>query len=170
MRAAHAWAVLTVRCPSCAAERDRVVDSRPAEDGAAIRRRRECLACGERFSTYERVERAALAVRKRDGSVQPFDPDRILRGIRRAAANLDLPDADLTRAATRVEARVRARGARTVGTDQIGIEVLDVLRDLNHVAYVRFASVYKGFTSPDDFVRELATLEKADVPEPPRAG
>ena len=139
-----------------------MVDSRPAEEGAAIRRRRACLACGHRFSTYERVERAPLAVRKRDGTVQPFAPERVLRGIRRAAANLGLGEDELVRAAAQVEARIREAGARTVPSDRIGIEVLDVLRHLNPVAYVRFASVYKGFTSPDDFVRELATLEKAD--------
>lgn len=156
-----------MRCPYCSADDDKVVDSRPAEDGAAVRRRRECCACGQRFSTFERVEATPLNVRKRDGTVQPFDPQRVLRGIRRSAANLDLPAEALTHAAARVEGRIRERTGRVVDSEQIGIEVLDALRELNPVAYVRFASVYKGFTSPDDFVRELATLEKAEPPTGP---
>jgi transcriptional repressor NrdR len=148
-----------MRCPYCATERDKVVDSRPADDGRAIRRRRECTACGQRFSTYERVDHAPLAVRKRSGSLQPFDPDRLSAGIQKATANLDI-DADAVRyAAARVEAHLRAMGRAEIGSDVIGGHVLEALRALHPVAYMRFASVHKSFTSADDFARELAALD-----------
>lgn len=148
----------SVRCPYCAADEDRVIDSRPVEDARAIRRRRRCLACDQRFSTYERIEHAPLWVRKRSGDVQPFDARRIVDGMAKAATALDLDDHALQRAAAQVEARVRAAYAGEVPSEAIGSEVLAALRALHHVAYVRFASVYKGFTSTDDFVRELASL------------
>lgn len=149
---------LIMYCPYCAADDDRVVDSRPAEGGAAIRRRRECRACGQRFSTYERPEQAALSVRKHSGVEEPFDRTKLLAGIEKATANLLAPDA-ARRAAAQVEARIRGLGCREVPSALIGAEVLAALRDLNQVAYMRFASVYKGFTSAEDFVRELKGLE-----------
>ena len=155
-----------MRCPYCGGDRDRVVDSRPAEQGEAIRRRRECLNCRQRFSTFERTEHAPLTVRKRNGAAEPFVRDKVLTGMARAIKNLDVTHADILRAAAQVEAHLRAGGRREVTSEQIGTEVLTALRDLHHVAYVRFASVYKGFTSPDDFRRELATLEKAQPPKP----
>lgn len=154
-----------MRCPYCAVDDDRVVDSRPADSGAAVRRRRQCNSCGQRFSTYERPEQVSLNVRKRNGTVEPYDRSKVLAGIAKAT-NL-APDADVVvRAAAHVEAALRAVGGRTVGTDEVGTEVLAVLRDLDPVAYVRFASVYKGFTSPDDFRRELASLDKDAPPKP----
>jgi transcriptional repressor NrdR len=154
-----------MRCPYCAADNDRVVDSRGAEAGAAIRRRRQCRACGQRFSTYERIEQAALTVRKHSGAEEPFDQRKLLAGIEKATANLALPEDAPRRAAAQVEARVRALGRREVPSELIGAEVLTALRALHHVAYVRFASVYKGFTSPEDFVRELADLSYETSPE-----
>jgi transcriptional repressor NrdR len=159
--------VADVRCPYCAADDDRVVDSRAAEDGAAIRRRRACRACGQRFSTYERQEQTPLAVRKRNGSTEPFSREKVVAGISRATKNSAVDPEAVRRAAAQVEARVRATGRREVGSDTIGTEVLDALRALDPVAYVRFVSVYRGFTSPEDFVRELATLEKQAPPKPP---
>lgn len=157
-----------MRCPYCAADGNRVIDSRPAEAGAAIRRRRECQACGQRFSTYERVEQAALSVRKRSGTEEPFDRAKLLTGIEKATANLALSPDAARLAAAQVEARLRALGRREVPSKMIGAEVLVALRDLHQVAYVRFASVYKGFTCPEDFVRELEDL--GDHPlEQPRA-
>jgi transcriptional repressor NrdR len=150
-----------VKCPYCASDRDRVVDSRPADEGRSIRRRRECEACAQRYSTYERVEHAPLAVRKRSGSVQPFDPERISDGMHKATANLDLDPDEVRIAAARVEAHLRAMGRREIGTDEIGGHVLEALRSLHHVAYVRFASVHKSFTSADDFAEALATLKRA---------
>jgi transcriptional repressor NrdR len=155
-----------VRCPYCTADDDRVVDSRAAEDGGAIRRRRECLACGQRFSTYERAEHAALMVRKRNGLVEPFDRTKVRSGIEKATKNLTVEVDDVRRAGARVEAQLRGLGRREIPSEAVGAEVLAALRDLDHVAYMRFASVYKGFTSPDDFRRELASLEKEAPPKP----
>lgn len=154
-----------MRCPYCDGDDDRVVDSRAAEGGTAIRRRRQCLACGHRFSTFERAEHTPLMVDKRDGTVEPFDRDKVLSGIERATKNRPLDQDALRRAAAGVEARVRSLGQRTVASEEIGTQVLDALRALDQVAYVRFASVYKGFTSPEDFVRELAGLDQAALPE-----
>ncbi len=158
-----------MRCPYCATERDRVVDSRPSDDGRAIRRRRECMACGQRFSTYERVDHAPLAVRKRSGSVQPFDPDRIHSGMHKATAALEIEPDVVRYAAARVEAHLRAMGRAEIGTDVIGGHVLEALRTLHPVAYMRFASVHKVFTSADDFARELAELDDRgdDAVDPP---
>lgn len=147
-----------MRCPYCEADDDRVVDSRSCEDGRAIRRRRECRTCAQRFSTYERAEQLAVLVRKRSGEVEPFDRDKVATGMHRATKNLAVDEPDLRRALARVEARVRAVGKREVPSELIGAEVLSALRELDSVAYVRFASVYKGFTSTDDFARELASL------------
>lgn len=153
-----------MRCPYCAATRDKVVDSRPADDGRAIRRRRECGGCRQRFSTYERVDHAPLMVRKRSGSLQPFDSDRVSTGMHKATANLDLDPDDVRYAAARVEAHLRAMNVHEIGTDVIGGHVLEALRVLHQVAYVRFASVHKNFTSADDFARELAQLNEPAAP------
>ena len=143
-----------------------MIDSRATEAGEAVRRRRACNGCGERFSTYERVEPAPLRVRKRSGRLEPFDRDKVAAGMARATTNLPLDPRAVPRAVARVEGRLRERGRREVDSGVVGAEVLAALRDLHEVAYVRFASVYKGFTSPDDFHRELATLEKAAPPKP----
>ncbi|MGI9015705.1 MAG: transcriptional regulator NrdR [Euzebya sp.] len=148
-----------MRCPYCASDRDKVVDSRPAEDGRAIRRRRECNGCQQRYSTYERVDHAPLTVRKRSGSLQPFDAERVHSGMQKATANLDIDPDEVRFAAARVEATLRATGQSEIGSDVIGGHVLEALRSLQDVAYVRFASVHKGFTSADDFARELANLD-----------
>lgn len=150
-----------MRCPYCAATTTRVVDSRGTEDGAAVRRRRACQGCGQRFSTYERAEQLALTVRKRDGRQEAFDRDKVLAGITKATANLDVDADTVQRALARVEGRLHAGGARRVDSATIGDEVLTALREVHPVAVVRFASVYKQFTSPDDFRREL---ERLDLP------
>jgi transcriptional repressor NrdR len=147
-----------VRCPHCEADDDRVVDSRAVESGKGIRRRRECVACGQRFSTYERVEQQALVVRKRDGDVEPFDSAKLRAGMAKATT-LPIGHAALQAAAARVEARVRALGQAEITSERLGQEVLDALRRLDPVAYLRFASVYKGFTSTEDFRRELELLD-----------
>jgi transcriptional repressor NrdR len=154
-----------VRCPYCQADDDRVVDSRAAEQGAAIRRRRECGACGQRFSTYERAEQLAVTVRKRDGASEPFLRDKVEAGVLKATKNLEVDPDAVRRTVARVEARIRALGKREVDSEAVGAEVLAALRDLHEVAYVRFASVHEGFTSPQDFVRALAELERRSPPE-----
>lgn len=140
------------------------MDSRAAERGAAVRRRRECRSCRQRYSTYERPEQAPLAVRKRSGTVEPYDRRKVLLGIAKAT-NLPVEADTVVRAAARVEGTLRDLGVRVVGSDTVGTEVLAVLRELDTGAYMRFASVYKGLTSPDDFRRELASLDKDAPPK-----
>ena len=149
-----------MRCPYCDTDEDRVIDSRSAQDGHAIRRRRACLACGQRFSTYERVEQAPLLVRKRSGSVEPFDSEKVAKGMARATKNLALEPGAVRRAVAGVEGRLREQHRREVDSETVGAAVLDALRTLHEVAYLRFASVYKSFTRTEDFQRELAALER----------
>lgn len=154
-----------MRCPYCGGDEHRVIDSRDTDGGVAIRRRRACPDCGQRFSTIERAEQRALTVRKRGGGLEPFDRDKLAAGMRKAATNLPIGPGRLNRAVAQVEARLQALGRREVDSAQVGAEVLAALRELDPVAYVRFASVYKGFTTPEDFRRELAGL---DLVEPAR--
>ncbi len=153
-----------MRCPSCAGVDDKVVDSRSSEDGAAIRRRRECLACGRRFTTYERIEEIAVVVVKRNGTREPFDRAKVLAGLRSAAKNLPIEVSVLEALAGEVEESVRIEGPE-VTSAQVGVMVLDRLRQVDGVAYLRFASVYKNFTDPADFTREARTLAKASEPK-----
>jgi transcriptional repressor NrdR len=148
-----------VRCPGCAHLDDRVIDSRQADDGAAIRRRRECLACGRRFTTFERVEEAPLIVRKRSGSGQPFSRSKVVAGMRAAAKNRPIGDDQLETVAVEIEEQARLRGPE-VTSAEVGRLVLERLRRLDDVAYLRFASVYKVFEEPGDFQRELGLLIK----------
>ena len=153
-----------MRCPSCASLEDRVVDSRLAEDGLAIRRRRECLACGRRSTTYERLEETSLVVVKRSGDREPFEPAKVVAGVAAAAKNRPLPEAALEALASEVEDELRLAGPE-VGTDAIGLAVLRRLQALDHVAYLRFASVYKDFEDLGDFEREVVALAKATAPK-----
>jgi len=156
-----------MRCPSCRENDDKVVDSRTGEDGAAIRRRRECLACGRRFTTYERLDEHGLIVRKRDDTREPFDRDKLRDGLQRAGAGR-LDEHALDALATEVEEQLRAEGGE-VGSDRIGVTVLEQLRGLDHVAYLRFASVYKGFEDLADFEREVVELQKTTEPKQRRS-
>ena len=149
-----------VRCPSCGGLDDKVVDSRTADDGGAIRRRRECLACSRRFTTYERLEEVPLVVLKRSGHRVPFDRAKIVAGIRAAAKNRPVPVESLDALATEIEESMRLEGPE-VTTEQIGRAVLDRLRTLDEVAYLRFVSVYKGFEDLTDFEREVVLLSRA---------
>lgn len=146
-----------MRCPYCGAEDTRVIDSRPAEAGVAIRRRRACETCGERFTTYERRE-SAVMVLKRDGRIEPFAPEKIRGGVANALADREVEEGALDALAAAVEVRVRAHGG-PVPTEEIGHWVLEALRPLDEVAYLRFASVYKEFEGASDFEREMAALE-----------
>ncbi|MDQ4132322.1 MAG: transcriptional regulator NrdR [Actinomycetota bacterium] len=141
----------------CASLDDKVVDSRLADDGVAIRRRRECLGCGRRFTTFERIEEAVLVVLKRDGSRQPFHRSKVVAGMRAAAKNRPLDPQELEVVAAQLEESVRMEGPE-VTSARIGSLVLARLRSLDEVAYVRFASVYKGFAAPGDFEREIDLL------------
>jgi transcriptional repressor NrdR len=154
-----------MRCPYCSNEEDKVVDSRLADEGRAIRRRRECLACSRRFTTFERIEEIPLIVQKRGGGEDPFDRQKIAEGIRRAVKNRPVTDRQIDELAEEVEEAVRANGGRRVPSADIGRDVLDRLRALDDVAYLRFASVYKGFSELTDFERELLTLVKKSPEE-----
>jgi transcriptional repressor NrdR len=153
-----------VRCPYCHGEDDKVVDSRLAEGGAAIRRRRECLVCGRRYTTFERAEEAVLVVVKRSGLREPFDRAKVAGGIRRATKNRPIDDDAIEALAAAVEEQMRQSGPE-VGTEAIGWAVLDGLRALDPVSYLRFASVYKGFEDVTDFAREVGELQKTTSPK-----
>ena len=146
-----------MHCPFCDGDDTKVVDSRAADGGSTIRRRRECLGCGRRFTTYERAAIAHM-VRKRDGRLQPFDGHKLRHGVEQALADRPVPSGSMDRLVADISAFVGAQGGE-VSADQLGQEVLMRLRDLDEVAYLRFASVYKEFQGARDFEREVAALE-----------
>ncbi|MCZ7525278.1 MAG: transcriptional regulator NrdR [Acidimicrobiia bacterium] len=160
-----------MRCPYCHAVDDKVVDSRLAEDGAAVRRRRECLTCGRRYTTYERLEELPLVVVKRSGEREPFDRSKVAAGIARAAKNRPIDEPAVAAIAAEVEEELR-QGGPELTTEQVGLAVLERLRGLDPVAYLRFASVYKGFEDLADFEREVGLLQKTTAPKrrPPGSG
>jgi transcriptional repressor NrdR len=152
-----------VRCPWCSNLDDRVVDTRLAEDGGAIRRRRECSACGRRYTTYERLEQAPLWVTKRGGVREPFDRAKVVARARSAAKHRPVEDDALNALAQEVEDALR--GEPEVTSQQVGVAVLERLRQLDEVSYLRFASVYKGFEDVGDFEREVGLLTKTTEPK-----
>jgi transcriptional repressor NrdR len=151
-----------VRCPFCRHGDSRVVDSREVDDGIAIRRRRSCIACGRRFTT---VEESVLAVVKRSGVTEPFSRDKVVRGVRRACQGRPVDEDALAQLAHRVEEAVRAGGTAEIPSHEVGLAILGPLRELDEVAYMRFASVYRSFSSIEDFEKEIADLRAAG-PEP----
>ncbi|MFF0487885.1 transcriptional regulator NrdR [Nocardia sp. NPDC004068] len=146
-----------MHCPYCRHPDSRVVDSREAEEGTAIRRRRACPQCGRRFTT---VETAILSVVKRSGVTEPFSREKVIRGVRRACQGREVDDDALNLLAQQVEDAVRAKGSPEVPSHEVGLAILGPLRDLDEVAYLRFASVYRSFTSAEDFEREIADLRR----------
>lgn len=150
-----------MRCPYCDTDEDKVVDSRVAEDGRAIRRRRECLSCRRRYTTFERPEEVPLVVVKRNGVEEPFDRDKIARGLRQATKNRPVSEAALDELVEDVEEAMRARSDKRIESADVGAEVLERLRNLDEVAYLRFASVYKDFQELDDFEQELKFVKKS---------
>ena len=153
-----------VRCPFCSADDDRVVDSRLAEDGVAIRRRRECANCSQRYTTFERIEEIGLYVIKRSGEREPFVREKILSGVRSAAKNRPVDDEILDGVVVGVEESMRLLN-RDVTSEEVGMATLEALRDIDDVVYVRFASVYKGFEGTEDFAREIGILVKTTAPK-----
>ena len=147
-----------MRCPRCKSEKDRVVDSRSSADGAAIRRRRECLGCFLRFTTYERIENTPLRVVKKSGERVRFDRERILLGMVRACEKLDVMMEDLEETTSRIEIRCHEEYDREVPSAVIGSLVMEELKSLNQVAYVRFASVYREFKDVTQFLDELKPI------------
>lgn len=142
-------------CPYCRYPDSRVVDSRTTDDGLAIRRRRQCPDCGRRFST---TETASLSVIKRSGVVEPFSREKIVSGVRKACQGRPVTDSDLAVLAQRVEETVRLSGAAQIDANDIGLAILQPLRELDEVAYLRFASVYQAFDSLDDFESAITLL------------
>lgn len=147
-----------MKCPYCEFEESKVVDSRPTDEGEAIRRRRECLKCNKRFTTYEKVESIPLMVVKKDGSRQMFDTHKLLNGIVRACEKRPVSMRDMERIASDIEATVQNQLQREVSTQEIGEMVMEQLKELDEVAYVRFASVYRQFKDINTFVEEVNKL------------
>ncbi|MFF2082295.1 transcriptional regulator NrdR [Nocardia sp. NPDC058176] len=147
-----------MHCPYCRHPDSRVVDSREVEEGTAIRRRRSCPACGRRFTT---VETAILSVVKRSGVTEPFSREKVIVGVRRACQGREVDDDALNLLAQQVEDAVRAKGSPEVPSHEVGLAILGPLRDLDEVAYLRFASVYRSFTSAADFEREITEMREA---------
>lgn len=147
-----------MKCPYCGYSESKVIDSRPAEEGTTIRRRRECLACSRRFTTYEIMERMPLVVIKRDGSRQAFDKMKIMNGMIRACEKRPVPLADLEAVADGIEAELQSSLEREISTTEVGEMVMTKLKDMDEVAYVRFASVYRQFKDINTFMDELTKL------------
>ncbi len=147
-----------MRCPACGDHDSRVVDSRDLDDAATIRRRRECNACGSRFTTYERVEAARLVVLKRDGTRQEWDRAKLAGGIRKALTRRPVPDGTAEQAADEIEAQLRSEGMTEVPSSRIGQLAMAKLRELDQIAYIRFASVYQSFEDLEDLKREVEAL------------
>ena len=149
-----------MHCPFCRHADTRVVDSRIADDGSSIRRRRECPACGRRFTT---VETASLTVLKRSGVSEPFSREKVVAGVKKACQGRPVSDDDLAVLAQKVEETVRANGQAKINALDIGLAILAPLRELDEIAYLRFASVYRAFDSLDDFETEIARLREEDA-------
>jgi len=152
---------MAVRCPYCRHADSRVVDSREADDGQLIRRRRSCPECGKRFTT---VEEAVLAVVKRSGVTEPFSRAKITAGVRKACQGRPVDEDAIAVLAQKVEETIRARGAAEIPSHDVGLAILGPLRELDEVAYLRFASVYRSFESLSDFEREIETLRASRDP------
>jgi transcriptional repressor NrdR len=152
-----------MRCPFCRHADSRVVDSREVDEGQVIRRRRSCPECGRRFTT---VEEPVLAVVKRSGVTEPFSRDKVVRGVRRACQGRPVEEDALQQLAQRVEEAVRSTGSAEVPSHEVGLAILGPLRQLDEVAYLRFASVYRSFSSIEDFEKEIADLRAASAAGP----
>ena len=147
-----------MKCPYCGYSESKVIDSRPADEGSSIRRRRECLSCRKRFTTYETVESLPMVVIKKDGSRQSFDRSKVLRGMIRACEKRPVSLGVLEKIADEIEQDLQNSMEREISTDVIGERVMDRLRKVDQVAYVRFASVYRQFKDIDTFMSELSKL------------
>jgi transcriptional repressor NrdR len=148
-----------MRCPFCANTEDRVVDSRESREGDVIRRRRECVRCGRRFTSYEKIEHVGFQVVKRDERREAYDRDKLMCGLQIACRKRPVPQADLERVADSIEVAMNDNGEREISSQQLGHLVMARLRDVDPVAYVRFASVYRRFEDVDAFVKELHRLK-----------
>lgn len=149
-----------MRCPYCSENHDRVIDSRTAKEGDVIRRRRECESCNRRFTTYERVEEIMPLMVKKDGSREPYDRLKVVAGLQKACEKRPISAQTIQEIADRIEHEIQEKGAREVETREVGEAVMRELRNLDGVAYVRFASVYRDFRDLDEFMTTLRDLLK----------
>lgn len=153
-----------MRCPFCRADNDRVIDSRAGDDGSSIRRRRECVGCRRRFTTYERVERQLLSVVKKGGEREPFDRDKIKRGLAKACWKRPVSEDDIERVVAALEGELYGTYETDVPSRVLGERLMELLRGLDQVAFVRFASVYREFQDVRDFVEELEPILASQKP------
>ena len=149
-----------MRCPYCQHQESKVVDSRPTEEGASIRRRRQCMACGRRFTTYEQVEVVPMTVKKKSGGIEVFDRNKILKGLIKSCEKRPVSLEAMERPWDDIEMTLEAKMVKQISSEEIGEMILDRLKDLDEVAYVRFASVYRRFQDIDSFMAELEELRK----------
>lgn len=153
-----------MKCPFCASLENRVVDSRLSKDHNVIRRRRECLGCGKRFTTYERIEESLPLVIKRDGRREPFDRTKIIVGMKKACEKRPISIDTIERAVDRIEQSFQEKGEKEIPSERIGERVMEELHEMDEVAYVRFASVYRQFKDATDFLTEASKLMKRSLP------
>ena len=153
-----------MRCSKCGCQEDKVIDSRTSREGATIRRRRECLGCGHRFTTYEEIENEAITVVKRDDRSEPFSPDKLLLSLRIACRKRPVTPAKLEEIADRIAQEIGDKYDREVPSMAIGERVMAALKDIDQVAYVRYASVYRRFEEPKEFIQEVKKLEEKHDP------
>ena len=162
-----------MKCPYCSNLDDKVIDSRISKDGVTIRRRRECLACEKRFTTHEKIEDTLPVIIKKDNRREPFDAEKIMSGLRKACQKRDISMEQLAEITDRIERSLMERGGKEVQSSEIGEQIMQELHDLDQVAYVRFASVYRSFKDLNDFMEEVKTFlerreqsqKKIEVPE-----
>jgi transcriptional repressor NrdR len=153
-----------MRCSKCGCQEDKVIDSRTSREGATIRRRRECLACGHRFTTYEEIENEAIAVVKRDDRREPFSPEKLLLSLRIASRKRPVSPGQLESLVDQIVQEIGDKYDREVPSMAIGERVMAALKDLDQVAYVRYASVYRRFEEPGEFIQEVNKLEEKHDP------
>ena len=154
-----------MRCPFCSEQETRVIDSRLSAEGAQVRRRRECAACGERFTTFESAELVMPRIIKSDGVVEPFDEDKMRRGMMRALYKRPVTAESIDTQISRIAHRLRSLGEREVPARRLGEWVMEALRDLDHIAYIRFASVYRQFGDVEEFRETIDNLEQGPSPD-----
>ncbi|MDD3502681.1 MAG: transcriptional repressor NrdR [Clostridiales bacterium] len=147
-----------MKCPYCGHDEDKVIDSRPADEGSAIRRRRECISCGKRFTTYEKVENLPLIIIKKDGTRQPYDRDKLISGLLKSCEKRPVSTEQLEKLADKVELQIQNSMRREISSGEIGEMVMELLKDIDEIAYVRFASVYRQFKDVNSFMQELNDL------------
>lgn len=144
-----------MRCPFCGHDEDKVIDSRPSDEGAAIRRRRECISCGSRFTTYEKIENLPLLVIKKDGTREPFDREKLMSGIMKSCQKRPVTTAQIEALVSSIETQTQNSLKREISSREIGEMVMEGLKSIDEVAYVRFASVYRQFRDVNSFLEEL---------------